>query len=55
MGRPRVSLICFEANTNAMRLYRSEGYRDFDRRPIVPHPDLHYTDGEAVLLACDLV
>jgi ribosomal protein S18 acetylase RimI-like enzyme len=54
LGRPRVSLICFEANTNAMRLYRAEGYRELDRRPIVPHPDLHYADGEAVLLARDL-
>lgn len=54
MGRPRVSLICFEANANAMGLYRAEGYRELDRRPIVPHPDLHYTDGEAVLLARDL-
>jgi ribosomal protein S18 acetylase RimI-like enzyme len=54
IGRPRVSLICFEANANAMRLYRSEGYRELDRRAVVPHPDLHYTDGDAVLLARDL-
>jgi hypothetical protein len=34
-----------------MRFYRRLGFRELDRRPIVPHPMLHYTDGDAVLLA----
>ncbi len=51
LGLPRVSLICFEQNTAAMRLYRSLGYEEIDRRPIVPHPTLHYANGDAVLLA----
>ncbi len=47
---PRVSLICFEANEAAMQLYRRLGYAEVDRRPVVPHPSLHYSDGDAVLL-----
>lgn len=48
---PRISLICFEQNEGAMRLYQRLGFREFDRRPVVPHPCLHYHDGDAVLLA----
>lgn len=47
---PRVSLICFERNEAAMRLYRRFGYQETDRRAIVPHPALHYSEGDAVLL-----
>ena len=48
---PRVSLICFEKNEGAMRLYRRFGYREIDRRALVPHRCLHYDEGDAVLLA----
>jgi GNAT superfamily N-acetyltransferase len=48
---PRISLICFERNDGAMRLYQRLGFREVDRRAIVPHPCLHYHDGDAVLLA----
>lgn len=51
LGLQRVSLICFEQNTAAMRLYHELGYEEIDRRAIVPHPTLHYADGDAVLLA----
>jgi len=50
LGLPRLSLICFEANEAAMRLYQWLSYRESDRRPIVPHPSLHYSEGDAVLL-----
>jgi GNAT superfamily N-acetyltransferase len=50
LGLPRLSLICFERNQEAMRLYARLGYQEADRRPIVPHPTLHYRDGDAVLL-----
>lgn len=50
LSLPRVSLICFEQNTGAMRLYERHGYAEMDRRALVPHPTLHYTDGDAVLL-----
>lgn len=47
---PRVSLICFAGNERAMRLYGRLGFREVARRPIVPHPSLHYTAGDALLL-----
>lgn len=50
-GLPRVSLICFERNRRALEFYHRRGYRELARRPIVPHPSLHYSDGEALLLA----
>jgi len=54
LGLPRISLICFERNTGAMRLYQRLGFREKDRRPLVPHPSLHYQEGDAVLLVCDV-
>ena len=50
LGLPRVSLICFEGNEKAMRLYARLGYTEADRRSIVSHPTLHYAEGDAVLL-----
>lgn len=50
LGLPRVSLICFEANQTALQLYRRLGYVEVDRRPVVPHPCLHYREGDALLL-----
>ena len=51
IGMGKVSLICFERNEDAMRLYTRLGFREIDRRPIVPHPSLHYRDGDALLMA----
>lgn len=51
LARPRVSLICFERNEAAMRWYDRLGYHELARRPLVPHPLLHYAHGDAVLLA----
>ena len=51
LGLPKVSLICFEQNAGAMRLYQRLGFAEIDRRPIVPHPTLHYRDGDAILMA----
>ena len=48
----RLSLICFEKNSGAMRLYSRLGFEELARRPIVPHPTLDYVEGDAVLLAC---
>ena len=50
LDRPRVSLICFERNEGAMRMYRRLGFKELARRPVVPH-SLHYAGGDAVLLA----
>ena len=49
-GLPRVSLICMEPNEGAMRLYRRHRYVETARRAIVPHPTLHYAEGDALLL-----
>jgi ribosomal protein S18 acetylase RimI-like enzyme len=49
-GLERLSLICFERNEQAMRLYARLGYTEAARRPLVPHPTLQYRDGDAVLL-----
>jgi ribosomal protein S18 acetylase RimI-like enzyme len=54
LGLPHVSLICFERNEGAMRLYTRLGFREIDRRPIVPHPSLHYRDGDALLMAREI-
>ena len=53
-GLPRVSLICFDRNVPALDLYSSLGFREIDRRAVVPHPSLHYPDGNALLLVRDL-
>ena len=54
LGLPRLSLICFERNEGAMRLYARLGFKELARRPLVPHPSLHFADGDAVLLACEV-
>ena len=51
LGLGRVSLICFERNAGAMRLYLRMGFAEVDRRAVVPHPMLHYRDGDALLMA----
>ena len=50
----KVSLICFERNEAALRLYHRLGFSEVDRRAIVPHPMLHYRNGDAVLMARDV-
>ena len=47
---PRLSLICFEQNVLAREFYLRRGFRVADCRPLVPHPCLHYTQGDALLM-----
>lgn len=54
LGLPRLSLICFERNLGAYRLYQRLGYHELMRRALVPTPFLHYEDGDAVLLAKEI-
>lgn len=49
-----LSLLVFEANDGAVRLYERHGYSEVDRRAIVPHPLIHVT-GDAILMAKSLV
>ncbi len=48
-GHDRLSLVVFEQNTAALRLYRQLGYEVIDRAPIVPHP-LIRASGDALLM-----
>lgn len=48
-----VSLICFERNEGALRLYLRQGFTPVDRRRIVPHPLFHQT-GDALLMTLPL-
>ena len=50
----KLSLIVLEGNTVALEFYRRLGYREEMRKPIVPHPLIHYT-GDALLLVKHLV
>jgi ribosomal protein S18 acetylase RimI-like enzyme len=49
----KMSLLCFQQNTGAWRLYKRSGYVEKARRKIVPHPLIHHT-GDAVLMVKEL-
>jgi ribosomal protein S18 acetylase RimI-like enzyme len=44
-----LSLLVFEQNTGALKLYEREGFREVDRAPVVPHPLIRHT-GEVILM-----
>ena len=46
---PAVSLLCFEQNVGALRLYRRYGFEVIDRAAVVPHPLIHHT-GDVLLM-----
>jgi ribosomal protein S18 acetylase RimI-like enzyme len=48
-GLSKLSLIVFEQNAGARRLYERAGYVETDRRRVEAHPLLHYT-GDALLM-----
>jgi ribosomal protein S18 acetylase RimI-like enzyme len=48
-GFGKLSLIVFEANAGAKRLYERLGYKELAREPIYAHPLLHCT-GDAILM-----
>ncbi|HUT48434.1 MAG TPA: GNAT family N-acetyltransferase [Alphaproteobacteria bacterium] len=52
-GMSQTSLIAFDPNP-AVRLYERLAYRTVDRRPVVAHPLIRYTDCDALLMAVDL-
>jgi GNAT superfamily N-acetyltransferase len=49
LGCPALSLICFDQNEHARRLYEREGFVTIDHREVVPHPLIHAA-GTALLL-----
>ena len=48
-GLETLSLLAFEQNRDAVRLYERNGFVVVDRRPVVPHELIHYT-GDALLM-----
>lgn len=51
-GYRQISLVAFEQNQGAVRLYRRLGYVEIARAPIVPHPLIHST-GDALLMVAE--
>lgn len=49
LGLNKISLIVFEQNEGAWRLYDRLGYREAKRETIVPHRLIHF-DGDAILM-----
>ena len=52
-GFEELSLIVFEQNAGAKRLYERHGYGEVDRRTVVPHELIHRT-GDALLMVADV-
>jgi len=48
-----LSLLVFEQNAGAVRLYERDGFRVVDRAPVVPHDLIHYT-GDVLLMATEI-
>jgi ribosomal protein S18 acetylase RimI-like enzyme len=53
LGLQKLSLIVFEQNAGAKRLYERSGYVEKRREPVVPHPLIHF-NGDVVLMVKDL-
>jgi ribosomal protein S18 acetylase RimI-like enzyme len=49
-GFAKTSLIVFEGNEIARRLYETRGYRTVAREAIVPHPLIEISEGNALLM-----
>lgn len=52
-GLPQLSLIVFEQNEGAKRLYERHGFYEIMREKVVPHELIHYT-GYALLMVKDV-
>ena len=48
-GFDALSLLVFEQNTGAVKLYEREGFREVDRAAVVPHPLINHT-GDVILM-----
>lgn len=48
-GFSELSLLCFEQNAGALRLYQRNGFKVIDRAPVVSHPLIHHT-GDILLM-----
>jgi len=52
-GFDKLSLIVFEQNAGAKRLYDKHGYSEVGRAAVYPHPLIHHT-GDAILMVKEL-
>ncbi len=52
-GSGVLSLLVFEQNAGAVRLYERDGFRVVDRAPVVSHDLIHYT-GDVLLMATEI-
>lgn len=52
-GYSRLSLVAFEENSDAVRLYKRLGFKITERAPIVPHP-LIRSSGDALLMEAEI-
>ena len=48
-GFDALSLLVFEQNTGAVKLYEREGFYEVDRAAVVPHPLINHT-GDVILM-----
>jgi|SRR5215212_3834521 len=48
-GLEALSLLVFEQNTGALKLYEREGFHEVDRAAVVPHPLINHT-GDVILM-----
>lgn len=48
-GFQEVSLLCFEQNTGALKLYQRNNFKIIDRVKVVPHEFIHHT-GDVLLM-----
>jgi ribosomal protein S18 acetylase RimI-like enzyme len=48
-----LSLLVFEQNTGAVKLYEREGFREVDRAPVVPHSLIRHT-GDVILMTAQV-
>jgi ribosomal protein S18 acetylase RimI-like enzyme len=48
-GFDALSLLVFEQNTGAVKLYEREGFHEVDRAAVVPHPLINHT-GDVILM-----
>ena len=53
LGIETLSLIVSEQNVSALRWYERLGFREIDRRAVVPHPMIRYT-GDALLMTAQV-
>jgi ribosomal protein S18 acetylase RimI-like enzyme len=53
LGLPQLSLIVFEQNEGAKRLYERHGFYEIMREKVVPHELIHHT-GDAILMVKDI-